>query len=135
MDALLQSVKFDEQFEYEIQKGKQLYVAGVKKVRLNPDAKLSGRLYLDELFMKTEKRTTFLLGRPLFPSEDYDPTYLHKTEKRKNIFSIKPIIIERTLDQFVENIRLGLIKRYRSTMNSEDIHYFFDRIHEHYDIL
>jgi len=132
MRSLLHPIKFDEKFEYEIQKEGQLYVAGIKKVILCPDAKLQGRLYLDELSRETEEKMTFILARPIFPSPDYNPIYSVTKEKRRNVIDINPVIIDEELNEFFINIQLGLKNKYKSKMNEEDIDYFFRGIHQHY---
>src|SRR3989304_4164536 len=93
---LLEEVKWDKQFEYEIKKLGKLYVAGIRKVKLNSDVRLSGRIFLDELSKG--------------PEENRVTKYLYNVERRTTLFSIDSIVIDKDFDQFIKNIRTGLLK-------------------------
>ena len=116
---LLEEVKWDKQFEYEIKKLGKLYVAGIRKVKLNSDVRLSGRIFLDELSKG--------------PEENRVTKYLYNVERRTTLFSIDSIVIDKDFDQFIKNIRTGLLKK-RQKMNVMNIDYFFRRVYDHYNV-
>ena len=116
---LLEQVKWDKQFEYEIKKLGKLYVAGIRKVKLNSDVRLSGRIFLDELSKG--------------PEENRVTKYLYNVERRTTLFSIDSIVIDKDFDQFIKNIRTGLLKK-RQKMNVMNIDYFFRRVYDHYNV-
>ncbi len=132
MDTIVRPVKLDEKFEYEIEKQGNLYIAGIKKVHLDQDANPVGQLFLDALSRTHEKRRDHFLARPIFPNPGYNPEYVEIIEKKRKIFSVGCVVIEKSLDGFVENIRRELLKQNRLSLSSDDGKYFFENIHKHY---
>jgi hypothetical protein len=133
MSALLRRIIFDESFEYEIEKEKQVYSVKISKVKMNRETNLIGDLSLNEVFKTQREKYTHFLAQPLVPDKDYNPWYTETKVKKNKVLSLKRIAIKKFPDEFAAEIATEVLKQKRMKMNLEDIKYFFSGIPKHYE--
>jgi len=133
MTQLLQPAKLDTQFEYQVNKDGDVYVAGAKNCRLSSGMAVRGDLLLDKLGERDTKIWTPRLTNPFATktekqetrdSELYVPdmTFAHSVWKGKSY----------SFDEFVEGIEEGILQKYQAKMDPNDLREFFEQVHRHY---
>jgi len=127
--------KLEPQFEYEVQKNGDIYVAGAKYCSLHKGNFILGNLFLDKLDAKNTKVWKPSLINPFVTESRKEPT------RNSELYIFGGIIIahscwkgkpDYSLDQFVEDVGNGILQEYNARMDKCDLEQFFEKVHRHY---
>jgi len=134
MTELLQPAKLDTQFEYQVEKNGDIYVAGAKNCNLSSGMAVWGDLLLDKLGKRDSRVWTPRLTNPF-------ATETRTKETRHSELCVPHIMIahsvfkrnsKNSLNDFVEKMENGILQKYHARMSKEDLIQFFEQVHQHY---
>jgi len=133
MTELLQPAKLDTQFEYNVEKNGDIYVAGAKNCNLNLGMAVWGDLLLDKLGERDSRIWTPKLTNPF-------ATETRTEETRHSELYVPNIMIAHSawkrnsdsIDEFIKNTERGILQKYQSRMSKDDLVQFFEQVHKHY---
>lgn len=134
---ILHSIDIDRNFEYEVERFGDLYIAGANDVGYGTGC-LFGNVFLDKIIkIETE---IWVPDRSLCHPFRKRKTYPLQRQ-RENQFTLRNVVLahpcwSRRVDSregFVTEFNNRLRQQQRSEMTYEDINVFFGQLYEHYD--
>tara|TARA_Y100000310_G_scaffold163491_1_gene163300 strand:+ start:13100 stop:13525 length:426 start_codon:yes stop_codon:yes gene_type:complete len=133
MTKLLQPIKFDTYFDYQVEKDGDIYVAGTRNCECSGGGGDSipgvwGDLFLDKLGERDSRVWTPRLTNPF-------ATKTRTKKTRQSELYLSYFLIDysgKTLDEFVNNIQKEIVQECKVRMSKDDIAQFFGQVHKRY---